>query len=1426
MKHTLKTSSLFLMLVGCLSASGSQPPYFLQISSKDGLSQNTVRSIHSDEKGFIWAGTLDGLNRYDGHNIITYKPQLGIANSLIDHRVKDLFQSKSGHLWVKTYDNLFSCYDPQSNSFVSFTSKSNNKFSQKYPNYLETSNGDVWLWGEHNGCLRIRVRDNTFETLNPLKNEELGDFGSCSFLFEDSQHAIWIGANSKVYRQQDNHLEEIIADSLHITQAVECHGKIYFIASSAIFTYNISTGEYDHIAFKPSEGNFTSVVKQDKDYLLLVRENSGVYAYSTANKTLSKPDWAKDEQLLGEINFIKDKNKGIWMYNHSGIMWYYNQNKKVVKKMELIPPEIANMIDLERYNVFIDSEDLIWITTYGNGLFSYEPDTEQLHNYKYTPEKNSPASDYLLDITEDHYGNIWIGSEYAGIIKVVKSNYDRQFIRPEVNTSIGKNNNVRSIFIDSEQNIWVGTKNGSLYKYQSDLSGKQLIKEGINPYAMEEVDNKLWIGTKGQGLYVMNKNNDKVVFHCQNEIGGNALTHNTIFSILKDKSGRMWLGTFGGGINLIDSTNNELLFRSFFNGEGNRSYIRDLHQDSTGQIWAATSDGLLCFYPNSLLEDSRNYVSYKMDLTRSNGLLCNDIKTIFEDKDGAIWIGTAGGGISKYVGKEASGKGLFKNYTAEDGLAGDAVTGIMQDEDGNLWISTESGISKLNMNKNFFITYNFSEKTYGNHFNENAGAYSQNGNMMWGSLDGMLVFNPKTFEPDTITAPTTLTNFFILNQKMNAGEIGSPLHKSISYSSVIRLPYNQNTFTIEFASLNLKHPLKNKYSYRLDGYEEAWSAENNSNSATYKNLSPGKYTFEVKGTNSDGLWGDKITQLDIRISPPLWLTGYAYLLYAILLVLAIYITLKIIYKFNSLRNNIKLEHQLTNFKLRFFTNISHEFRTPLTLIRGAVENLNEQLSLPGIVKKQVDILSRNSSNLTRLIDQLLEFRKLENNVLRLDLEKTDIVKFAHEIFDNFSELARKNGMDYQFKTNEETYECFIDQSKLEKVIYNLLSNAFKFTPNEGQIILHVETMENKLIIGIKDNGAGIPKNKQNMLFSRFMQINFSSSGTGVGLSLVKEFVEVHKGHIWYEENYPKGSIFKISIPTDETSYEGENFIKKSRQETLARSEDKQDEESIIAAIPEVFISNADKKFQLLIIDDNDDIRDFLQEEFSKYFRVELAENGKEGLEKASEISPDLIICDVMMPEMDGFELTRQLKAEFSTSHIPIVMLTAHSSIEHQLEGIESGADAYIMKPFSLKYLSTRVFKLIDHREQLKKRFSNEYVLDGTFITSTEQDQNFCHLLDIILEKHLPDSQFSVDKFSELAKLKRTIFYKKVKGITGQSPNELIKMKRMKKAAELILQGGMTVSEVAYAVGFEDPFYFSKCFKAQYKCSPSKYGKKS
>ena len=671
---------------------------------------------------------------------------------------------------------------------------------------------------------------------------------------------------------------------------------------------------------------------------------------------------------------------------------------------------------------------------------------------------------------------------------------------------------------------------------------------------------------------------------------------------------------------------------------------------------------------------------------------------------------------------------------------------------------------------------------------------------------------------------------------MRSDYTGPPLKKTITLSEKITLKSSDNVFHIEFSDLNFNNSLENQYMFMLENYEKRWNTATSSNSATYRNVPYGTYTFLVKKMNTENDNNSQVTSLIIEIKPPFWLSVPAIIIYILLISAGIFFAYRLIKKINDLNNAVTVERQLTNYKLRFFTNISHEFRTPLTLIKGGIDtlaDLRSKMSEP--LQHLIDDLNKNTAHLMRLIDQLLEFRKLQNDKLKLNLRITNLEEFLTDIYESFRNVAIKMNIDYQLQLSPDLPDIYVDRNKVDKIIFNLLSNAFKFTRRGGKITLMVEIDEpsQTVHISVADNGIGIPKEKQSMLFSRFMQANFSEKGTGIGLSLVKEFSTLHKGNVFYNENINGGSVFTLALPIDNESYNPEDFLTEEIQiqnddvkTTVNISEffNESDDNSLLNLLPIAPVNG--KKYKILIIDDNDDIRNFLVEKLSPYFEIQTAADGDSGLKLCKDSDPNLIICDVMMPGMNGFELTKSLKDNFETCHIPVILLTAYVADEHHSEGIEAGAEAYISKPFSMKHLMLQINKLLEKTEKIHQHYASNQsvniVKEENKLDIPDRDSAFLKMVEDILEQHLSDPEFTVDDFAAMAKTGRTLFFKKVKFLTGYSPNELIRVRRMTKAAELLKTYRYNVSEVSYMVGINDPFYFSKCFKAQFGCSPSHY----
>ncbi|MBS2098075.1 hybrid sensor histidine kinase/response regulator [Carboxylicivirga linearis] len=1399
---------------------------FSQISTKEGLSQNTVRSILVDNKGFLWVGTLDGLVRYDGNRFITHKPDANVANNIPDQRVKGIFEDDNGFIWILTYANSFSCYNPNDETFIEFSYEDRN-IPLPYTHFKQTSDGAVWLWGGK-GCVKLILGEKNIPevvfhssyTEEPFTNENV------YFLFEDSSSNIWIGTETDINKiDSKGQIEQFFKNDTNgiFGQAIEDNGIVYFLTSSGtIYRYSTTRKSFLAPFRSPVDDTFLDLKRMNKQYLVVSTLNEELYKVDIESGAYLKNAFNLKQGFKGAPQFVVDERDGLWVYDYSGRVFYYNSLKDEVKQFQLIKPEVANVIDDGRFNILIDAEGIYWITTYGNGLYRYDVENDQLRNYSYDPLENSPASDYLLSIVDDQYGNIWIGSEYAGVIKVVKKKYHTEYIRPEKSGSIGTKNNVRIIYQDSDSNIWLGTKNGSLYLYDSQMNFKRVVEKNINPYTVCEDDKgRIWVGTKGNGIYVIDKKTFKHYRHfTANETDDASISHNSIFDIIQDSEKRIWIASFGGGIDLVEEANGRIKFKNFLSGKGNVSYVRCLIQDKEGKIWAGSYDGLISFTYDEIIINPNAYTIYSYNTGHPVGLNCNDIKTIYEDSSGQLWVGTAGGGLNLFDRYSPDRQGAFIKYTKKEGLPSDIVTSILESEDGVIWVGTENGLAQFDQETKTFLTYYFSNSSYGNFYGENACLRNNNGDLLWGTLDGLLVFAPGELDSDNKDVPQVqLTDLFVFDQRIEKKQNKSPLKESISNADEVILTSEQRTFSLYFACLDLTDPKRNKYSYKLEPYDQFWSKPNSNNWATYKNMPAGKYTFKVKGANADGIWNNEVTTCQITVLPTFWRSIYAIIIYVTVIALLGLIFVRFLFRINKLNSAVKMEKQLTDYKLRFFTNVSHEFRTPLTLIKGALESINDQKDLSPVVMRHLGLLNRNTQHMSRLIDQLLEFRKLQNNILTLNLEKTEINEYALNVYYEFKEIAFQKEIDYQFEGLDDKWYFYVDRNKLEKILFNLLSNAFKFTPANGHIVFSLKKNENenKCVISVSDTGIGIPNEKKDMLFSRFKQVNFSAEGTGVGLELVKEFVEAHQGKVSYEPNEGGGSVFKVELPTNEELYKDVRYV---NSKPTVENSDKILEQKVESDIKR---PSSPSNSKLLIIDDNYDIREYLSEELKHHFNIELAVDGKDGLEKAIAINPALIICDVKMPEMDGLEVTRRLKENFETSHIPIILLTAMSSDTIKLQGSESGADAYIMKPFSLKYLLSRIYGLIDQREKLKKRFSVDIDVKIGALSEEKKDKEFYTLINDIVDQHLADANFTVTEFTELAGLSRTIFYKKVKGLTGYSPNELIKIKRMKKAAELLVERKHTVSEVSWQVGIEDPFYFSKCFKAQFGCAPSKFG---
>ena len=1391
-----------------------------KLTTGDGLANNSIRYMFQDSKGFMWMGTVNGLSYYDGNSFVSIYPDPNLPVSLADPRIRNMEEDSNGFLWIATLSSLYSCYDLKHGRFVDFTGCG--EYKQSYSKKIIASDQSIWLWDNNNGCRRVVYQDGQFSS--QAYKKELGNLSSDEVLFvyesNDSPGHVWIGTRQGLWKYHEGKLEAMDTQGESWEHIFSYDQYTCIITGKKeIYRHSLSNNRLEKIASLTELGDtgvITGSLRLQHQWVMFTA--TGSYILDPVTGKLRR----FSRLNIKNGNVTRDNKGNAWVHNYTGNVWYVNTSTGDIKPFQFLSSEHLGYIDVERYSIIHDSRDIIWITTYGNGLFAYDLNTGGLQHFTFEVSHSSHInSNYLQYIIEDRSGGIWVSSEFSGLSHLEILNKGTLRIYPNGENASDRSNTIRMLLRGKNGNVFMANRMGTLYEYDAGLKNI-LRKEKFthNVYSMcEDNEGQLWLGMRGIGLRI---GPDQWYRHNSKDPG--SLSNDNVYLIYRDRKGRMWIGTFGGGLNLAVKTDNGYQFKHFFQDSYGEKRVRVIQEDRNGMMWVGTNNGIYIFHPDSLIHAPKNYILYNHV---NETFPSNEIRCLVNDHEGNMWIGTTGTGFAICNPGDDYQHLTFDCYSMKDGLPNGVIQSIVEDQDHKMWIATEYGISRFTPATKQIENYYFSSYTLGNVYSENTACINTDGRLLFGTNYGLVALDTHKVENMEKPVSTVFTGLHINGTHMLPGMEDSPLDETMSYTRELKLKHYQNSFVIAFSTFNFLSGAS-KYSYRMPPYDSEWSIPSAQNLATYRNLPPGKYQLQVKACNVAGMWGKEST-LEIIIAPPFWQTTWAYLIYLVLIGIAGYFSFHIIRNFNRLRNRIAIEKQLTEYKLEFFTNISHEFRTPLTLIQGALNKLVNIENPPKEMQRPLRTMDKSTRRMLRLINQLLEFRKMQKSKLALSLEETDVIAFLYEIFLSFKDTSESKHMDFSFEPSQPSYKMYIDKGNLDKVTYNLLSNAFKYTPSNGKIIFKVDILEDKqqLRIQVIDNGIGIPKEKRSELFKRFMQSSFSHSSVGVGLHLTHELVNVHKGSISYEDNEGGGSVFTVILPTNSEIYQEKDFLVPN-QLLIEEEEQQHAKEFIREEKPEdTFQPPVDplNKRKVLIIEDDTDIREFLREEIGVYFEVEVAADGTSGFEKASTYDADLIVCDVLMPGMNGFEVTRKLKNEFTTSHIPIILLTALNIEEKYQEGIESGADAYITKPFNVSLLLARIFKLIELRDKLRQKYSNEPGLAHSIICTNDKDQKFSAKLNEVLNEHMTDTEFSVNDFAGIMGLGRTVFYKKVRGVTGYSPYEYLRVMRLKKAAEMLLTEDLTIAEVAYSVGINDPFYFSKCFKNQFGVSPSAYRKK-
>jgi signal transduction histidine kinase/DNA-binding response OmpR family regulator len=820
-----------------------------------------------------------------------------------------------------------------------------------------------------------------------------------------------------------------------------------------------------------------------------------------------------------------------------------------------------------------------------------------------------------------------------------------------------------------------------------------------------------------------------------------------------------------------------------------------------------------------------------------------DILSLYEGKDGSIWIGTKGASLCKYNGKTDR----FKWYNKQDGLEADNIVGIIGDLKGNIWLSSNSGISRLDVKTDTFTSFTKNDGLLSNDFNRNATFRDEQGIIYFGNYFGLDYFNPSNIKVNTILPSLYLTDFKIFNKTVTTNQKGSPLESAIGETKSITLNSTQSVFTIEYTGINYTRPEKNQYAYYLEGLEKSWNYVGRLRSATYTNLEQGDYVFKLKSANSDGKWNKEILELKITVLPPWWKSSMALFSYVVLLLLGgYYFNKMMLIRLNKnkeiiLEQSKRLQEKVLNEKkFQFFTNISHELRTPLTLIMNSIDDIirDDTLSLATRTKEKLNIVNKNTNRLYRLINELLDFKKLESNKLKVKAVKLNLVDFIKEVVIHFREELSIKGIEFDLDSDVSDLSIWSDANMLEKIIFNILSNAIKVTPNGGTININLQSTD-KLFhlplvsktegvkaveIIISDTGPGIEKGEVEKIFERFYQVeNLNKTyygGTGIGLELVRDFVRLHKGEIEVDSKVGEGTTFTIILPMGKSHFDDSEILLdsievqvKNKQSITSLEIEKETEKGID-------IDENLHKYTLLIVEDNYELRDYLKNELEKEYKVLVANNGKSGIDLANEFLPDIILTDVMMPEMNGFDFCKNIKGDLRTSHIPVLMLTAKTEIEDRIEGIEVGADAYMAKPFDMRLLRLRMSQLLTSRQLIFNKYFSliSEVPEGTKTLSL--DKEFIEKVLNYIKENISNPDLNVESLAAQLKLSRSQFYRKIKVLTNQTANEFLRNVRLQKAKQILERDNLSISEVCYKTGFSSPSYFTKCFKSYFGILPT------
>ncbi len=1459
----LKSHTIVLLLLLALHA-GGQPKCKVEFySTEQGLSHQAVTAILKDHEGFMWFGSWDGISRFDGHAFVSYKSSPGDHSQLGNDRVDQIVEDQSGHLWIEAYDRQIYRFDKRTEQFQPLAPviDTANKKNIAFTNILSAANGWVWLLSANDGIFCVPQNSMSRGRFIQYRSGAAPAYSlpsnQTTFVYEDGQHRIWIGTKAGLCcleqtasgRYGNNRaIPPGIASGISLTACQEDKEQVYFSTGDGrLITYNKSTGRFS--MHRIADGAVYAILRSKKSRFLyattsqgtIVSLDLGTPGTASARALASGPLYSLFEDRSGKL-WIEPEKLGVIRFDPAnGLFRLFSQ--KV---------EDPNNIIGNRFKIFEDKNDLVWINLKGGGFGYYNAATASM---EYTldaadlPHYRLPSVVY--NVYYDPAGVFWLRTYGRELTKIIFQGNDFRQQRLVDTGALLAANEIRGMCSDNKGRLWLGAKSGKLFIRQHDqwVSGL-FVNEPAGGLGQvytifQDSRDRIWLATKRNGLFLAlpvdpDATRYRLVHYVADESNAASLTSNQIYAVAEDRLGRVWIGSFDRGLMLATGDRDSLRFvhtGAAFAHYPTESFqkVRHITFDDADNLWVATTDGLLLLETGNKTAGGNRCSTYSKIPGDPESLGNNDVQFILRDAQNRMWLATSGGGFCGVTG-QGSARGLrFRNYTTKDGMPNDYVLSCMEDLQGKIWIATENGLARFDPQNREFRNFDSYDGLPRVGFSEAAVAGPlADGQLLFGTTDGYLSFNPSHMRSDRIRANIALTNLQVNNEDIRPGINGTDLKTNIDYTSALTLNHNQNTVSLDYAILDHRGGNRQAFGYRLVGFDSTWHDDRQLRRVTYTNLPPGHYLFEVKSISADLYSNAPYRRLAITILPPPWKTGWAYLAYILLAGVLLYFIRRYAIAMIRLRHKVALEQKLAALKLNFFTNVSHELRTPLTLIVNPLEQLARKEALSARGAAYVEIASKNAGRMVRFINQLLDLRKVQSEKMTLRISRVEIISFVKEVVSHFAEAALSRQQQLEVVPAQPELFTWLDPEKLDVVIFNLVGNALKFTPPGKRIQILIGTLPEKksFSIAVSDQGPGVDKKDLEQIFELFHEAGNTEGregkGTGIGLALCREYVKLHGGAIRAANKEDGGLTVTAEFKSDSRQHRQQEGAVADYPVAPAMADNRSEQQAVIPAVTTPV--PADRPIpSVLLVEDNDDLRLFIKEQLSEYYRVETARDGEEGLKKVTQLLPDLVVSDIMMPKMDGIRLLDKIKHDNNTSHIPVVLLSARYSIESQIEGLKYGADCYVTKPFNSEFLIASIDNLLRQRKRLFESLvekKKKIELSPAPVVITSRDETFLKEVIRTVEERMADPDFNIDAVAEALATSRTTFYKKFKSLTGLMPVEFVRDMRLQRAKQLLDAGGNNISEVAYLAGFGNPKYFSTCFKEKYQVSPSEYLKKN